>query len=45
MNKKEPLMKVKVNWVVDLPLKFLNRNDFKKTSFSDKRNRSEGNFD
>lgn len=34
MNKGEPLMKVKVNWVVDLPLKFLNRNDFKKTSLT-----------
>ena len=27
-------MKVKVTWIVDLPLKFLNRNDFKKTKLS-----------
>lgn len=27
-------MKVKVTWIVDLPLKFLNRNDFKKTKLT-----------
>ncbi|MBP8893768.1 MAG: hypothetical protein KBH09_15555 [Saprospiraceae bacterium] len=34
MNKGETHMKVKVNCIVDLPLKFLNRNDFKKAKLT-----------